>query len=87
MASPAMPAGDSSMPLKISKPEPWSFGRGFASMDPERQGEVVGYVRRAPIETTTSARPTVRSPRLDWMRVQPERDTGNFEGSSSRRGR
>jgi hypothetical protein len=87
MASPAMPAGDSSMPLKISKAEPWSFGRGFASKDPERQGEVVGYVHRAPIETTTSTRPTVRSPRLDWMRVQPERDTGNFEGSSSRRGR
>jgi hypothetical protein len=75
------------MPLKISKPEPWSFGRGFASKDPERQREVVGYVRPAPIETTTSARPTVRSPRLDWMRVQPERDNGSFEGSSSRRGR
>jgi hypothetical protein len=75
------------MPLKISKAEPWSFGRGFASKDPERQGEVIGYVRRTPIETTAPTRLTVRSPRLDWMRVQPERDAGNFEGSSSRRGR
>lgn len=75
------------MSVKISKPEPWSFGRGFASKDPERQREVVGYVRPAPIETTASPRPTVRSPRLDWMRVQPERENGNFEGSSSRRAR
>jgi hypothetical protein len=75
------------MPLKNSSREESGFGRGFASMDPERQREVVGYVRSGPIETTPAARPTMRSPRLDWMRVQPERDSANFEGSSSRRGR
>ena len=67
---------------------PWSCGRGFAAMDPERQGEVVGYVRSGAIETTPPQRFGVtRSSRLDWMRVQPERDSGNFEGSSSRRSR
>lgn len=72
------------MPLKISKTQPWSFGRSFVSMDPERQGEVIGYVRRAPIETTSSVRPAPRGPR-PWLRAQPERDSGSFEGGSSRR--
>ena len=61
-------------------------GRGFASIDPERQREVVGYVRSVSIETTPAQRfGAPRSSRFDWTRVQPERD--NFEGSSSRRGR
>jgi hypothetical protein len=69
--------------------EPWSCGRGFASIDPERQREVVGYVRSSTIETDTAQqRPaSPRGSRLDWMRVQPERDSANFEGSSSRRSR
>jgi hypothetical protein len=68
----------------------WSSGRGFASMDPERQREVVGFVRSGPIATSQPARAaaerTVRAQRLDWMRVQADRDA-TFEGSSSRRGR
>jgi hypothetical protein len=65
----------------------WTGGRGFASNDPERQREVVGYVRSGAIEMAPASRPAVRSSRLDWMRVQPERDGANFEGSSSRRSR
>lgn len=61
-----------------------SIGRGFAFMDPERQGELVGYVRTLP--QRTPARP-VRIAATDWMRGQPERDTSFFEGSSSRRSR
>ena len=67
----------------------WS-GRDFASADPERQREVAGYVSGS-IETAPASRATTeraaRKARLDWMRVQPERDLNNFEGSSSRRGR
>ena len=65
----------------------WTGGRGFASNDPERQREVVGYVRGGMITTAPAARPAVRSGRLDWMRVQAEHDSSNFEGSSSRRSR
>ena len=68
----------------------WCFGRGFASMDPVRQGEVVGFVRSGPIETTPAQRTpaaVTRSSRLDWLRVQPDREGANFEGSSSRRSR
>jgi hypothetical protein len=65
----------------------WSSGRGFLSTDPERQGEVVGYVRSGPIERAPTSRsasdPASTSP-MDWRRVQPDRD---FEGSSSRHGR
>jgi len=68
----------------------WSSGRCRGSMDPERQGEVVGYVVRGPIQSA----PTPRTPsgrgrtkRTDWMCVQPDPDSSNFEGSSSRRGR
>ncbi|MBC5785520.1 hypothetical protein H8N03_21450 [Ramlibacter sp. USB13] len=67
--------------------EHWSGGRGFAAIDPERQREVVGYVRPSAIETMPAqrfARPRGVQ-RLDWTRVQPDRDS--FEGSSSRRGR
>lgn len=68
----------------------WS-GRDFASADPERQREVVGYVSSSSIETVPASRAATeraaRKTRLDWMRVQPERDLNNFEGSSSRRGR
>lgn len=67
----------------------WHSGRAFASMDPERQREVVGYVRSGPIETVPASRGTAlrsaRNARLDWLRVQADRD--NFEGSSSRRSR
>jgi hypothetical protein len=65
----------------------WSSGRGFVSTDPERQGEVVGYVRSGPIErapTSRSASGRATNPGTDWRRVQPDRD---FEGSSSRHGR
>jgi hypothetical protein len=65
-----------------------SCGRGFASIDPERQREVVGYVRVASIETTTVLRiASTRATRLDWTRMQSERDSATFEGSSSRRSR
>lgn len=67
----------------------WHSGRAFASMDPERQREVVGYVRSGPIETAPAPRSTAlrsaRNARVDWLRVPADRD--NFEGSSSRRGR
>jgi hypothetical protein len=59
-----------------------STGRGFACMDPERQREIVGYVRTLP-----AASVPVRAPNRDWMRMTPERDASVSEGSSSRRGR
>ena len=63
-----------------------SGGRGFASLDPERQREVVGSGRSSPIETMPAQRfERSRTGRIDWTRVQPDRD--GFEGSSSRRGR
>lgn len=61
-----------------------TFGRGFASLDPERQGEVPGRLIRTG-DGPSAAR--ARAARLDWMRTQPERDTSMFEGSSSRRSR
>ena len=68
-----------------------TLGRGFASMDPERQREVVGYVRPAGMETAPQGRSTAeratKTPRLDWLRVQPDRESSNFEGSSSRHSR
>ena len=65
---------------------PATSGRGFASMDPERQREVVGYVRSNPVDTMPAQRfGRPAGGRMDWMRVLPERD--GFEGSSSRRGR
>lgn len=66
----------------------WSAGRSFISSDPERQREVVGYVRDT-IQTAprSGAERAIRSTRLDWMRVQADRDSATFEGSSSRRSR
>lgn len=62
-----------------------STGRGFASMDPERQREVpVSAIRSA--EDWSPMRP-VRTARMDWMRVPPDRDANMDEGSSSRRSR
>jgi hypothetical protein len=62
-----------------------SLGRGFTPLDPERQREVVGYVRSGPIETVQQApRLSSRATRADWLRVQPDCD---FEGSSSRHDR
>jgi hypothetical protein len=67
----------------------WSAGRSFVCSDPERQREVVGYVRDsiqvAPASRSGAERAT-RTTRLDWMRVQADRDA-TFEGSSSRRSR
>ena len=60
-----------------------STGRGFASIDPERQGEIPGRMIRTTNEGWSPLR--VRPAGNDWMRLQPERDTGFFEGSSSRR--
>lgn len=68
----------------------WSAGRSFTSADPERHCEVVGYVRdtiqTAPASRGSTERAT-RTARLDWMRVQADRDSATFEGSSSRRSR
>jgi hypothetical protein len=63
----------------------WNSGRGFASQDPERQVEVLGYVRNTPIETLP-ARPAAVKPAQRWTRVQPDVES-SFEGSSSRRWR
>jgi hypothetical protein len=66
--------------------QPCSLGRSFAPLDPERQREVIGYVRGGPIETVQQARglATPVGKRAEWVRVQPDRD---FEGSSSGRWR
>ena len=67
-----------------------TLGRGFASMDPERQREVVGYVSPGALESTpvrSAGQRSARPARLDWTRVQPDVDSSNYEGSSSRRGR
>lgn len=68
----------------ITHRQPCSLGRGFAVLDPERQREVVGYVRSGPIETVQVERSlSSRSSRLDWKRTRDRDD----EGSSSRRSR
>ena len=64
----------------------WSTGRGFTSSDPERQVEVIGYVRTA--VGTGPARPAAAKPvRNNWARIQPDVESSSFEGSSSRRWR
>lgn len=66
----------------------WTYGRGFASVDPERQREVtVGYGRSGPIETAPPREERAPRTRPAWGRVQAERESPNFEGSSSRRSR
>ena len=61
-----------------------SIGRGFACMDPERQREIVGYVRTTPSRTPLRV---AKPASFDWLRVQPDRESGFDEGSSSRRSR
>lgn len=70
------------------KQERWSGGRAFASQDPERQREVAGYVRSGSIATTPmqSFGASTR-PGPGWTRMQWDRDSASFEGSSSRRSR
>lgn len=63
---------------------PGSTGRGFASLDPERQSEVPATAW-GPRPLRTVARP-VKTGKTDWMRAQPDRDV-SYEGSSSRRSR
>lgn len=65
----------------------WTYGRGFASVDPERQREVVVGFGRGPIETSPARASQRLQRRVDAARLQPERESPNFEGSSSRRGR
>lgn len=61
-----------------------SIGRGFASLDPERQCEIPG----GSLRTACARAPAHASrPVATWMRVQAERDLAMFEGSSSRRSR
>jgi hypothetical protein len=62
-----------------------STGRGFAAMDPERQREVPGSAIRTAEDWSPLRAP--RTARMDWMRVQPDRDASMDEGSSSRRSR
>lgn len=63
-----------------------SIGRGFASMDPERQPEIAGNtIRTAPGRAPARA---AHPASMNWMRAQPEQRTvAMFEGSSSRRSR
>lgn len=63
---------------------PGSTGRGFASLDPERQSEIPASAW-GPRSSRTVARP-VKTGRVDWIRVQPDRDA-SYEGGSSRRSR
>lgn len=63
-----------------------STGRGFASMDPERQREVPSGSPLRSAQDWSPMRPMRPTP-SGWMRAQADRDAGAFEGSSSRRGR
>lgn len=62
-----------------------STGRGFASMDPERQSEIAGTALKVR-SSRSSGRGPAPAPRADWMRGQSDHDAW-FEGSSSRRSR
>ena len=64
----------------------WSSGRGFASLDPERQCEVLGHARRCASDVPIPPRQPAVKPAQPWTRVQPDVDS-SFEGSSSRRWR
>lgn len=59
-----------------------STGRGFACMDPERQSEIPRDAA-GPRQIRTATRP-VRPARMDWTRLQVDRD---YEGGSSRHSR
>lgn len=64
----------------------WVSGRSFASSDPERQGEVPGYVHRPGREASSAARASAARPGPPaWTRLQPDVDSSGYEGSSSRR--
>ena len=60
--------------------------RGFASMDPERQREVPSGSPLRSAQDWSPMRP-IRPTPSGWMRAQPDRDAGAFEGSSSRHSR
>lgn len=66
----------------------WSSGRGFATLDPERRREVVGYVRSGSEASPASRRgaSAAAKPGKSWMRVEPDPE-GGYEGSSSGRWR
>ena len=65
-------------------PSHWSPGRGFVSLDPERQGEVLGHVRRSASEASIPSRKPTVKPAQPWTLVQPDVDPSSYEGSSSR---
>jgi hypothetical protein len=65
----------------------WSAGRGFTSLDPERQGEVLGQVRRCAVDSPSPSRQPLVKPAPAWTRVLPDVDSSSYEGSSSRRWR
>jgi hypothetical protein len=68
--------------IPVTPSQPCSLGRGFAVLDPERQREVVGYVRSGPAEATRAERASAaKASRGEWMRRPVGRDD---EGSSSR---
>jgi hypothetical protein len=84
--------GASAMPTTPNARPYWNSGRAFASLDPERQGEVIGFVRSTPADTAAAARAAIRPAtpapaRKDWTRMQPDVESGSFEGSSSGRWR
>lgn len=70
------------------KQDRWTGGRAFASLDPERQREVAGYVRSGAIATApTQTFGVATRASQGWTRMQWDRDSASFEGSSSRRSR
>jgi hypothetical protein len=64
-----------------------SLGRGFSSLDPERQGEASGHSRRCAVDAPALSRQAKVKPAAAWTRVQPDVDASGYEGSSSRRWR
>lgn len=62
-----------------------STGRGFASMDPERQREIATDAIRGSVSRMQAR--TSRPLSIDWMRAQPAPDAGMYEGGSGRRSR
>ena len=62
----------------------WSAGRGFTSLDPERQGEVQVHARRCAVDNPAPSRQSKVKPAQAWTRVQPDVDGSGYEGGSSR---